>query len=301
MSTHVARTEHRAAGRASKDGARPLPRGAERLLALPPERFAAERDALAKRLAADGDTAGAAEVRRLRRPIGLAWLLNRVAQERPREVEELLSAGDRVRAAQRRAIAGGGGEELRSADEGIRRIARTLRGSARELSTEAGREPAAAALARLELLLRVVSGAPGEVRETLRRGVLRREPEVVSGDLSGLALVAPAPGSERPPAGKGEASGRTREAGRGTRAASPRETEARARREAAARAKVERAERLRAERAARERRRRRAGAERSLAAAERAAEKARRAAEAAERRVEAARVHLRALDGESPR
>lgn len=294
-------------GRASNDVPGPPPAGAERLLALPPERFGAERDALAKRLGADGDTAAAAAVRRLRRPVGLAWLLNRVAQERPEELEELLAAGDRVRSAQRRAMAGGGGEGLREADERLRGVARTLRAAARELAGEAGRAPPAAALARVELLLRMVSGAPGEVRDALRRGVLAREPEIVAGDLSGLELVAATPaagarargavGKERPRRGERDGAASSR---REDEARPRREDERRARREAAARAKAERAERLRAERAALDRRRRRAAAERSLAAAERAAEKARRGLEAAARRVDSARAALRALEGEKP-
>ncbi|HET9597895.1 MAG TPA: hypothetical protein VFP65_20075, partial [Anaeromyxobacteraceae bacterium] len=59
-----------------------IPEAAAALLAVPPARFTAERDALARRLASDGDPAAAAAVRKLRRPVGLAWLLNRVARER---------------------------------------------------------------------------------------------------------------------------------------------------------------------------------------------------------------------------
>jgi hypothetical protein len=295
------------ARRGSTEAARTLPDAAGRLLALPPDRFTAERELLAKRLMERGDPAAAA-VRKLRRPVGLAWLLNLLARERGREVGALLDAGDRVRAAQRRAITGGGGEGLRGADEALRGAARELRGAAGELAAAAERAPSAAALARLELLLRMIAVAPGDARDALRSGTLAREPEVADGDLSGLALVAPAAGSAVPPrrsAGTGERARRTARGGgaerkRADTARERREAELRARRAEAARARTERAERVREERAARERTRRRAAAERAIAAAERKAEAARRRAEAAEREVEAARAALLALEGKPP-
>ena len=49
------------------------------LYALPLERFTPERDALAKELAADGDRAGAARVKALRKPVVAAWAVNALA------------------------------------------------------------------------------------------------------------------------------------------------------------------------------------------------------------------------------
>lgn len=60
-----------------------VPAAAEALYALPPSRFVAERNALAKALAAKGDPAAAA-VRKLARPTGLAWAMNRLARDRSR-------------------------------------------------------------------------------------------------------------------------------------------------------------------------------------------------------------------------
>jgi hypothetical protein len=53
------------------------------LYAGPPEEFVAARDALAKRLRADGDRATAAEVAKLRRPTATAAALNQVARTVP--------------------------------------------------------------------------------------------------------------------------------------------------------------------------------------------------------------------------
>ena len=50
------------------------------LYALPLERFTPERDALAKELAADGDRAGAARVKALRKPVVAAWAVTALAR-----------------------------------------------------------------------------------------------------------------------------------------------------------------------------------------------------------------------------
>ena len=277
------------AGGADRRGRGGLPAGAEALLALAPDRFVAERNALAARLAAPGDAAGAGQVRRLRRPVGLAWLLNRLAQTRPAELEALLAAGDHLRAGQRRAIAGEGPEALREAEEAVRGSARALRTEAAGAMEEAGRRADPAALARLELLLRVVAGAPGELREALRRGVLEREPEVGGGDLSGLGVV---------PGGVPARSTRAATAPVRAREAPPSVAPARARRLAGERAERER---VRAEHEARVRAKRearaRAAAERTLAKAQAEADAARARLARAEARLAAARAALARLPG----
>lgn len=164
-----------------------VPPDAEGLFALPPSRFTTERDALARALAARGDPAAEA-VRRLRRPVGLAWLLNRLARERPEEVQALAEAGDRLRAGQGRALAGGGAEELRRAERDLRERARALRSEGERILAAAGRREDPAAHARLELLLRAAALARGPLGDAFRRGLLQREPDV-AGDLSGLTVL----------------------------------------------------------------------------------------------------------------
>lgn len=253
-----------------------LPEAARALLALPPDRFVAERDALARALAAKGDRA-AAEVKKLRRPVGLAWLLNHLARERRDDVDALIRAGDRLRAGHRRAVAGGGPGELRKAEEEVRDRARALRSEAARALEGAGRRADPAVLSRVELLLRLLAPVPGAEREALRRAELAADPSPSPADVGGFALV---PGGGSAPAAKG----RARAARDGAAA-----------REAAGRAASHggREARREAARQAREARRAEAAAERrrkeASRAADRADEAARRADAAAARAEEAAR------------
>jgi hypothetical protein len=261
-----------------------LPDAALALLALPPARFTAERDAVAARLAAEGDPA-APRVRKLRRPVGLAWILNRLARERPREVARLLDAGNEVRAGTRRAVSGAGASALREGEQALRDRTRALRLEAERILAAEGRPPPVVTLSRVELLLRVA--ATGAEREVLRRGELLREPEVASGDLSGFAVVA----SGR---GEGSVQARPARAARAVQARAGRASE-RAEREARARARRER------EREARERRRALDAARAEAARAERRAAQEARRAEAAERRAREARDRAVAAKAESDR
>jgi hypothetical protein len=241
-----------------------LPPEARELFALPPPRFTAERNALAAALAARGDPR-APRVRKLARPLGLAWVLNRLAREGPDEVQALLEAGDRLRAGQRRAVSGGGPEALREADAALRVAARALRLRAGALLAAEGRPAPDALLARVELLLRLAATGPD--REPFREASLGREPAAPVDALSGFAVVAGGPDPAQ--------------AARGTRtAALP----------AAAREARDREERRRAEREAREAERSRRERARALAKARADAGRAEKAAAAAERRAREARA-----------
>lgn len=85
------------------------------LYALDPAEFTAARDALAKRLKAEGDKVAATEVKSLRRPTAAAWAVNQVARRHPELVEAVVDAGRRLVAAQETLLAGGGRDELRAA------------------------------------------------------------------------------------------------------------------------------------------------------------------------------------------
>src|SRR4051794_20255768 len=76
------------------------------LYGLPLEEFTAARNALAKQLGRQGDKAAAEEVKRLAKPSRTAWALNQLARRHPDDVEQLLAAGERLREAQQRALAG---------------------------------------------------------------------------------------------------------------------------------------------------------------------------------------------------
>jgi hypothetical protein len=79
----------------------------EDLADVPPEEFVAARDALAKRLKAEGKTAEAADVKRLRRPTVTRWITDQVLRHHAREVDALRAALNDVAAAQEEAVTRG--------------------------------------------------------------------------------------------------------------------------------------------------------------------------------------------------
>jgi hypothetical protein len=295
------------------------------LYALPPEQFIAARDEAVKQAKAAGDRRLAAEIGKLRRPTVAAWVVNRLAQERPEMVEELLDLGEALRSAQRNLR----GDELRELSLQRRALVSAL---AREAVGLARREHRRDNLpvAEVEATLTAALADP-EVAEMVRTGQLTRtveytgfgetprprlrllqggsaDPEIDVG-RSNAVTVAPS-GRDRPTSTKErDADARARAHARAERKAAEREAAEReaAEREAAERAEKERreAERREAERAAAaELRRARATAHRELLAArteladaEAARALAERAVLAARRRVEKATAVLTALQG----
>ena len=78
-----------------------------------PEGFIGARDALAKRLRDEGRDGDAAEVKKLRRPTVAAWALDRLADDAPDTIEELLDAGAEFARAQRATLSGRDPQALR--------------------------------------------------------------------------------------------------------------------------------------------------------------------------------------------
>lgn len=291
------------------------------LYALPPEQFIAARDEAVKQAKAAGDRRLAAEIGKLRRPTVAAWVVNRLAQERPEMVEELLDLGEALRSAQRNLR----GDELRELSLQRRALVSAL---AREAVGLARREHRRDNLpvAEVEATLTAALADP-EVADMVRTGQLTRtveytgfgetprprlrllqggsaDPEIEVGQSN--AATYPLTGRDRP------ASTKERDGAARTRAEREAVERARAEREAAEREAAEReaaerreAERREAERAAAaELRRARATAHRELLAArteladaEAARALAERAVLAARRRVEKATAVLSALQG----
>jgi flagellar biosynthesis GTPase FlhF len=275
------------------------PAVAARLYALPPDEFVPAREALGRALAEARDPLAAA-IRKLRRPVGLAWVLNRVAASEKELVETLVASGDRLRAAQQAALEGRGAGPLREAEVQVREAARALRLAAAPVLARGDHAAPAAVMAHLEVLVRALATAPDEVRRRFRRGVLEREPGVGGGALEAFA----GPGSRgrraARPAGAPDVRAETR--------ADPR----RRQREERARTRSEERERRRAEQARRReeaaakaqakgRARLAAQARRALAEAERRLEQHRAAFEAARERLEAARAGLDRAEAEARR
>ncbi|WP_426510071.1 hypothetical protein ACPPVO_04865 [Dactylosporangium sp. McL0621] len=105
-----------------------------RLYSAPPEDFIALRGEAVAKARSARDTALAGAIGKLRKPTVAAWLVNRLAHERPDLVAELLELAEQLRAAQR---------ELRGADLrelSVRRRS-TVAALAREAVRLAGRGP----------------------------------------------------------------------------------------------------------------------------------------------------------------
>ncbi len=161
------------------------------------EEFTARRNELAKRLKADGDPEGSEQVKALKKPTRSAWALNQLSAEKPKLRDAVLAAGDELRAAQSRLVAGkGGADELRAARDAERgAIAKALDALPGKLS--------AAALEKARGTLQAVA-LDEDVRSLFEtaRLTLDHEPAGLGG-LDSLP-AAPARGAKRKKAaGKG--------------------------------------------------------------------------------------------------
>lgn len=278
----------------------------DHLFDLPPDEFVAARDALAKELRNAGRRGEAREVRGLRRPTVAAWALNQLARRHGGEVEALVDAGDALRRAQRRALSGLGGADLREAGERRREIVTGLVDRAEAIMAELGAAPGTHR-DRVAATLEAASADP-DAAEALRAGRLSTPlpPPTGFGDAEGFAVVDGDAGPGEAAAGgdltaEGEAAASGQPAGerdaaadraveRAQRAVDEAEQEARAARRAAADAERDAREQLEE---AEQREREAAAARRRADAAENRARSAARAADKADARVERRRARLR--------
>jgi hypothetical protein len=171
----------------------------DRLYALPQNEFTAARDDLVRRLRREGDGAAGAEVKRLRKPSVAAWALNRVRHGHPKESDELIEAGRRLREGQERLLAGAGREPFQRAAADERRLVGELARLAERELAAAGRPVSAVVSEKLRATLHAVASDP-EAREGLAAGRLAREYEATGlgppaepgAPSSGAGLVRPA-------------------------------------------------------------------------------------------------------------
>jgi hypothetical protein len=225
---------------------------ADQLYELPLSEFRGARTDLEKRLRKDGKREEAAEVKALRKPTAPAWALNQVARRQPKAVKELIQAGQRVRDAQEKLLAGGDRKPLDRAAGAQREATKELVRAAVKAADEGGVGTGAAFEEKVGQTLRAAA-ADDEVAEQFAAGRLVREQEAVG--LFGLDVPAAAPARDRPAPKK-----KRKSADKGDEATS----------------RAEGAERRRAETLERKRLT-------ALEAARKAEQRARRAAEAADR------------------
>ena len=233
------------------------PLDAQDLYRLPPEEFTAARDALARRLRADGNRARAEEVRRLRRPNIPAWALDQVAQTEPGLIERVLAVGGELR----EAMETGDGRRLREAERSTRQASEAVVDRAERVLAAAGASSTDDVRARMSATLRAAILDP-EVASRLQSGTLERDVE-----LPGLGTEMALAPATRPPVSRPKPTEEDRQQ-------QEREREERRRREQAVRAARARVAELESEA-----RRLGRNAQRLAALAERAEEEARRARE----------------------
>jgi hypothetical protein len=276
----------------------------DRLYGQPLDQFTRTRDELARELRKQGDRAAADRVKEQRKPSLIGWALNQVQRAHGDAIDELLAAGERLRATQQQLLEGGEQGSMRDAVAAERlAVERVVELAEAELST-AGHPANPTVQNKLRQTLHAAA-RDLQTRELLAAGRLLRETE--AGDLGlgtgDFVLAPPSRPRSRP---------RAREpAPRRERAAEPeRSPEPPPRVDAALQRKL-RAARRRLEQS-RERRRefeaRAEEAERAAVEAERAsararsiAERARERADAEARRAEELRAALIELEPAEPR
>lgn len=252
---------------------------AGRLYGLSLDEFTPARDETARRLRDEGRREDAAAIKALRKPSNPAWVVNRLARELPKIIDNLLAAGDRLRDAQ---LSGGGG--LQDAMEGERvALDRAMR-NAEEIATHAGLA-SASTLQRVRETLHLAALDP-DVAADVKRGVLTREGRATG--FTGLARFDPPVAPVKP--GRAKA-GRARAGPAKADPAAERRETAREQRLAKAREKAADAK-LDLKSAEREL----ADADRELAAVTRQRQRAQTRVERALIRVETAQQHVAELE-----
>jgi hypothetical protein len=162
----------------------------DELFGLAPEEFVAARDQLARRLRREGDPEAARRVKALRRPPLSAWAVNQLARGREPALDQLLAAGERLRAAQ----AGGDAAALPAAARAEREAVADLVAAALARLRDAGRPTTDATRDRVAATLHAAAASP-EAADLVRHGRL-------TADLAPSGFAAVADEAEAaPPAG----------------------------------------------------------------------------------------------------
>ena len=166
---------------------------ADALYGLPLDAFVAERDALAKRLRADGRRGEAEEVKALRKPSVAAWAVNQVVRSQPKPARALWKAGDALIGAQDDLLAGrADAAKLRTAVEDERAALDALLDAARGLLTGEGHDLGDTTIERVRDTLHA-GAIDAEAREEVAAGrAVRERAHAGLGAFGAAPPVAPA-------------------------------------------------------------------------------------------------------------
>lgn len=186
----------------------------DRLFALPLDRFTAARDELSARMRREGKRQLAARIKALKKPTVPVWAVDQLARLRPEKMQALVRAGDALRQAQGRVLAGAEVEALREASKHERALVSELTRHAASILERAGFSPSPSHLELVRQTLRALASASEADRRLAARGWLSRPLRPASfGELLGeipaptsrkrsraTAPAAAAPARPRPPA-----------------------------------------------------------------------------------------------------
>jgi hypothetical protein len=173
-----------------------VPEEAEKLFAVAPDKFVAERNALAKTLREEGRADDAAAVAELRKPSAVVFAVNRAARDRPKAAQAAAKAALAVRDAQVGGEADAFGKALSELDSSLDLLAEV----AVAHLAPAGKQPTEAMRRRLRELLRSAV-ADDDAREALARGALAEELEAPGfSPYAGIPVQAKPRGRKAEPA-----------------------------------------------------------------------------------------------------
>ena len=161
----------------------------DRLFGVPLGEFTATRDRLARELRKEGDADRAAEIAALRKPAVPVWVANQLARRHRREVDLLLDAGHRLRAAQSESDPAEAREAFQRAREAEREAMTQLREAAVELLREEHGRATEAMIERVMATLRAAA-VTVEGRELLARGRLTEELTTTGFDVAATLVPA---------------------------------------------------------------------------------------------------------------
>lgn len=160
---------------------------AERLLAVAPEEFVAERKALARSLRDDGRTDEAASVEKLRKPSRVVFAVNRAARDRPKAARAAADAAERVKELQVSGDPDAIAKALRELDDAVGLLADVAVAHV----AEKGRSATESMRHRVRDLLRAAVAADG-ARSALARGALAEEIEAAGfSPFAGMRAATP--------------------------------------------------------------------------------------------------------------
>jgi len=167
---------------------------ADELYALPPGKFTAARNVLAKAANASGDKETATQIAALRKPSTVAWLVNLLVRELPDEIGGFLDLGEALREATETLS----GPELRQLGGQRHRLVQALVRQARELAHNAGYRATEDVSRGLEETL-AAALTDAAVAEQLRAGRLTSGMTAIGFAAPSLSPVpVPAPPSPAP-------------------------------------------------------------------------------------------------------